>query len=272
MLAVAPRRDVSAPGVEGAPCDAERLPPLAAGGGGGGGADRQRCSVEAGAGPECGLGVLRWMEGLFFLKPEGSAVEHLTSSRSEASAEETIASPLYRVPPVIAACTRRVNSVASLGSAGDDADNERSALMGSRGALSPRARRALSPSALSPRARRAVSPRAAVAAQPWLPALAAARAQSPPPACGAAVDAARSLSEALAAAGLAGDVLVDSDGDLDDICPTCLDGFCDANPRIVTRCGHHFHLQCLYSWLERRPTCPLCFAQIDIDFEGMGDS
>jgi hypothetical protein len=114
----------------------------------------------------------------------------------------------------MAACTRRVNSVASLGSAGDDADGEQSELAGPRDALlSERTERVLSPCA-----RRAVSPRRVAAPQLWLPSASAARPRSPPP----AVSAARALSEALAAAGLSGDLLLDSDGELDDICPTWL--------------------------------------------------
>ena len=30
------------------------------------------------------------------------------------------------------------------------------------------------------------------------------------------------------------------------------------NPKIWTACGHHFHLACIYEWLERKQTCPLC--------------
>jgi len=30
------------------------------------------------------------------------------------------------------------------------------------------------------------------------------------------------------------------------------------------KCGHTFHLQCIYDWLERSPTCPSCRLEIDI--------
>jgi hypothetical protein len=30
------------------------------------------------------------------------------------------------------------------------------------------------------------------------------------------------------------------------------------NPKVLTRCSHHFHLPCLYEWLERSQTCPVC--------------
>jgi len=50
-----------------------------------------------------------------------------------------------------------------------------------------------------------------------------------------------------------------------DCCPTCLEVYTDGNPRTWTRCGHHFHLQCLYEWLERKDTCPLCESQVEFD-------
>ncbi|KAL4432534.1 hypothetical protein ABPG77_000471 [Micractinium sp. CCAP 211/92] len=44
----------------------------------------------------------------------------------------------------------------------------------------------------------------------------------------------------------------------EDICPTCLDPYTEDNPKVLTRCGHAFHLPCLYEWLERSETCPVC--------------
>lgn len=49
----------------------------------------------------------------------------------------------------------------------------------------------------------------------------------------------------------------DSD-DEDDICPTCLDDYTPENPKIITKCSHHFHLSCIYEWMERSETCPVC--------------
>ncbi|PRW57997.1 E3 ubiquitin- ligase [Chlorella sorokiniana] len=46
--------------------------------------------------------------------------------------------------------------------------------------------------------------------------------------------------------------------DSEDICPTCLDPYTEDNPKVLTRCNHHFHLPCLYEWLERSSTCPVC--------------
>lgn len=37
------------------------------------------------------------------------------------------------------------------------------------------------------------------------------------------------------------------------------------NPRVLTRCGHHFHLPCLYEWLERSETCPVCAAPMHFE-------
>jgi hypothetical protein len=36
------------------------------------------------------------------------------------------------------------------------------------------------------------------------------------------------------------------------------------NPKIFTRCGHAFHMQCIYAWLERKNTCPLCESPMDL--------
>lgn len=44
----------------------------------------------------------------------------------------------------------------------------------------------------------------------------------------------------------------------DDVCPTCLDPYMEDNPKITTSCNHHFHLACIYEWLERSKTCPMC--------------
>ncbi|KAF9624430.1 hypothetical protein IFM89_011438 [Coptis chinensis] len=30
------------------------------------------------------------------------------------------------------------------------------------------------------------------------------------------------------------------------------------NPKIITRCSHHFHLGCIYEWMERSESCPVC--------------
>lgn len=44
----------------------------------------------------------------------------------------------------------------------------------------------------------------------------------------------------------------------EECCPTCLEEYTKENPKIETKCGHAFHLSCIYEWLERKPTCPVC--------------
>ncbi|RRT69373.1 hypothetical protein BHE74_00027875 [Ensete ventricosum] len=44
----------------------------------------------------------------------------------------------------------------------------------------------------------------------------------------------------------------------EDVCPTCLEEYTPENPKIVANCSHHFHLSCIYEWMERSDTCPLC--------------
>jgi len=37
------------------------------------------------------------------------------------------------------------------------------------------------------------------------------------------------------------------------------------NPKTHTACGHHFHLPCLYEWLERKDTCPIVSGTSTLD-------
>lgn len=30
------------------------------------------------------------------------------------------------------------------------------------------------------------------------------------------------------------------------------------NPRIMTKCEHHFHMSCILEWMERSDTCAIC--------------
>jgi hypothetical protein len=30
------------------------------------------------------------------------------------------------------------------------------------------------------------------------------------------------------------------------------------DPKIMTKCSHHFHLGCIYEWMERSDSCPVC--------------
>ncbi|KAM3001442.1 hypothetical protein FF2_037731 [Malus domestica] len=44
----------------------------------------------------------------------------------------------------------------------------------------------------------------------------------------------------------------------EDLCPTCLEEYDPQNPKITTKCDHHFHLACILEWMERSDTCPVC--------------
>ncbi|KAL8062735.1 hypothetical protein ABFX02_02G167100 [Erythranthe guttata] len=49
----------------------------------------------------------------------------------------------------------------------------------------------------------------------------------------------------------------EEDGE-EDACPTCLEEYDEENPKITTKCNHHFHLSCILEWMERSDTCPIC--------------
>lgn len=53
-------------------------------------------------------------------------------------------------------------------------------------------------------------------------------------------------------------LLYEQSSENEDVCPTCLDEYTLENPKIVTQCSHHFHLGCIYEWMERSDTCPMC--------------
>lgn len=46
--------------------------------------------------------------------------------------------------------------------------------------------------------------------------------------------------------------------DEEDVCPTCFEEYDEENPKIITKCDHHFHLACILEWKERSDTCPVC--------------
>lgn len=50
--------------------------------------------------------------------------------------------------------------------------------------------------------------------------------------------------------------------DEDDTCPTCLEEYDKENPKILTKCNHHFHLSCILEWKKRSNTCPICDQEI----------
>ncbi|XP_071698073.1 probable E3 ubiquitin-protein ligase RHB1A [Rutidosis leptorrhynchoides] len=49
-------------------------------------------------------------------------------------------------------------------------------------------------------------------------------------------------------------------------CPTCLEEYDEDNPKIITKCEHHFHLSCILEWMERSDTCPVCDQEMVIEF------
>ncbi|KAJ4707240.1 E3 ubiquitin-protein ligase [Melia azedarach] len=63
------------------------------------------------------------------------------------------------------------------------------------------------------------------------------------------------LSSAKATAGIG---YIYSPSEDEDVCPTCLEEYTPENPKIVTKCSHHFHLGCIYEWMERSENCPVC--------------
>lgn len=50
-------------------------------------------------------------------------------------------------------------------------------------------------------------------------------------------------------------------------CPICLEEYGEENPKMVTKCEHHFHLCCILEWLERSDSCPVCGQELVIDEE-----
>ncbi|KAJ7952277.1 E3 ubiquitin-protein ligase [Quillaja saponaria] len=44
----------------------------------------------------------------------------------------------------------------------------------------------------------------------------------------------------------------------EDACPICLEEYDADNPKLTTKCEHHFHLACILEWMERSETCPVC--------------
>lgn len=51
----------------------------------------------------------------------------------------------------------------------------------------------------------------------------------------------------------------------EDVCPTCLEEYTSENPKIMTKCSHHFHLGCIYEWMERSEKCPVCGKVMDFN-------
>ncbi|XP_078440768.1 E3 ubiquitin-protein ligase At3g02290-like isoform X2 [Wolffia australiana] len=54
-----------------------------------------------------------------------------------------------------------------------------------------------------------------------------------------------------------------SGSDDEELCPTCLEEYTTDNPKILTSCSHHFHLGCIYEWMERSDKCPMCGKEME---------
>uniref|UniRef100_A0A7S3VHJ0 RING-type E3 ubiquitin transferase n=1 Tax=Dunaliella tertiolecta TaxID=3047 RepID=A0A7S3VHJ0_DUNTE len=73
--------------------------------------------------------------------------------------------------------------------------------------------------------------------------------------------------KAAAKLGLSSGASVKGDEDDSYYCPTCLEPYAEDNPKTFTACGHHFHVPCLFEWMERKDTCPICESKLQ--FEGL---
>ena len=51
---------------------------------------------------------------------------------------------------------------------------------------------------------------------------------------------------------------------VDQECIICLNGFNKNNRVALIKCGHKYHAECLYTWLLKRPVCPLCDEELII--------
>ncbi|KAK9698567.1 hypothetical protein RND81_08G113500 [Saponaria officinalis] len=56
----------------------------------------------------------------------------------------------------------------------------------------------------------------------------------------------------------------------EDDCPICLEEYTEENPKLLTKCEHHFHLCCILEWMERSEACPVCDQEVVIDEVLMG--
>lgn len=49
----------------------------------------------------------------------------------------------------------------------------------------------------------------------------------------------------------------------EDVCPICLEEYDPENPKIETKCAHYYHLSCMYEWMERSDSCPICGKEME---------
>jgi hypothetical protein len=50
-------------------------------------------------------------------------------------------------------------------------------------------------------------------------------------------------------------------------CLICLEIFQPYEIVSLINCNHKYHTQCLYSWFEKKPVCPICNIILNIDLE-----
>lgn len=48
-------------------------------------------------------------------------------------------------------------------------------------------------------------------------------------------------------------------------CLICLEIFQPDEIISLINCNHKYHTQCLYTWFEKKPTCPICNIILNID-------
>ena len=64
--------------------------------------------------------------------------------------------------------------------------------------------------------------------------------------------------------------------DQDVSCPICFEEYSGDPAKVfvgyIMRCGHYFHFDCIWKWLENNPNCPLCREEVllkEDDIKGM---
>ncbi|XP_039129767.1 RING-H2 finger protein ATL2-like [Dioscorea cayenensis subsp. rotundata] len=67
-------------------------------------------------------------------------------------------------------------------------------------------------------------------------------------------------------------VVFHNDGEIGSVCAVCLGEIEEGElARIVPKCGHGFHVECIDMWLASHATCPLCRAAVEpIGMRGLG--
>jgi hypothetical protein len=52
----------------------------------------------------------------------------------------------------------------------------------------------------------------------------------------------------------------------EELCPICFESFCDddttSKPSCELECKHKFHTSCIFTWLSKKTSCPMCRADV----------